>query len=160
MLLAVERAIGPPKMAEFIMGDVVLRLRDQATKRFAGEGDAAAGGQWLPLSPSTEDIRESLGFPRDHPINERFGELKNFVTGNKGEIIDIGAESTSVLWPGQSGRKALEDKYATAQVGSKKAKLRGKTPARPVAAFDEADAQYVLGALKAHIYAEILTKGF
>jgi hypothetical protein len=59
---------------DFLTGPATEWLQDRADRRFDDEGDDASG-IWPDLSYGTQQIRGALGFPREHPINVRTGEL-------------------------------------------------------------------------------------
>lgn len=122
-------------------------LKDRALKRFDTEGDRASG-KWEDLRPATNDIREHLGYPRAHPINERTGDLRNFIKSSTGDTAFVGAQTVRLSWPDvPPAQGGLSQKFETAQVGKKSP----GTPPRPVAAIDAIDLQTALVALRDHI---------
>lgn len=128
----IQVGIGPTSLAAFLGSQGKEILQHRAEVRFADEGDSASG-DWQQLAFPTRRIRAAKGFPPEHPINVRTGELRAFVTGNDGSVSTTGT-AARLLWPGEvSGELSL--KYATAQRG----RNRPPTPARPVAAIDALD---------------------
>ncbi len=120
-------------------------MRTRVAKRFANEGDEASGA-WLPLADATEDIRNRQGFPGDHPINRRTGELENFMRRG---VVDFAMQpnASSMFFPGTPPRRSIREKLKTAQRGRSRAQNflgLGATPARPVAAVSMADMSFFM----------------
>lgn len=76
-------ALSPPSIGAWLKGPMVEWLQLRMTERFDNEGDSAVG-EWLDLAPKTQEIRAALGFPAEHPINERTGEMRSFLETNEG----------------------------------------------------------------------------
>lgn len=58
--------------------DVNFAVRAMAgvwQSNFKGEGNAVGG--WRPLTEATNDLRQSRGYPREHPILVQSGALRN-----------------------------------------------------------------------------------
>jgi hypothetical protein len=146
MLMAVDTAVSPVGMAAF-MGNVVdPYLRRRARARFASEGDDASG-VWDPLQPATVMIRESEGYPGEHPINRRSGQLEEYITETPG-AVSMDPAFTSLTMPGKPATGTLASKYQTAQQGStSNPRARNPTPARPVLALDTTDFLFVMAEL-------------
>lgn len=111
-------------------------LQERAEARFAAEGDDASG-KWAALTDTTNKIRQSLGFPPEHPINVRTGELKRHVVGGKGDV-GIDGFGVTYAWPGGPVTPGIERKMIGAQLGGT------RQPSRPVAAVNITDAAAVL----------------
>lgn len=137
MFAAVHHNLSPVGLAVFLKTVVDPYLRRRAKQRFASEGDDATG-RWLPLTPATVQIRQSMGFPGPHPINHRTGQLERFITDRPGRIGQAAAFSTLTL-PGDSPTGELLEKFETAQVGKREGGRGNVTPPRPVLRMNEAD---------------------
>lgn len=131
--------LSPQGLTQYMRADIYQAMRERVEDRFDGEGDSTVG-IWAPLSEATENIREALGFPPDHPINVRTGSLKRFVeTSHLATPMATGAE---LAMPGPFSSELIETKFRRAQQGkarggSKEAK-RKITP-RPVLAIGQAE---------------------
>lgn len=132
----IEMALTGAGLSIFVSTRVRQWLQERAEARFAAEGDDASG-RWVPLSDTTNKIRESLGYPPVTPINVRTGELKRHVESGKGDV-GIDAFGVTYHWPGGTIAPGLERKMRGAQVGGT------RQPARPVAAVNIQDAAGVL----------------
>lgn len=133
MVARMQMALSAAGLYSFMSNQVDAYLRNQADRRFATEGDAAVGGTWHPLALATESWREWGGFPAQHPINQRTGELREFVTKTPGAVV-AGAGTASITLPGDTpSDQWLLQKFQTAQAG------RGSAPARPVLGLDVTD---------------------
>lgn len=129
-------------------------LQDEVVNRFAYEGDRKSGS-WPDLAPSTVRIREQLGFPGDHPINERTGQMLQFLySSSEYHPTSDGAEMN---YPGVPTDGELEQKFRTAQQGNTVNPLieGATTPARPVLAVDETDLADLLDMLSMWIVTEV-----
>ena len=142
-------------------------LRRRARERFATEGDSAVGGPWEALKDSTNDIREHAGFPRNHPINRRMGDLERYITNARNEFT-VGGDWAAFFMPGRWGTKKQKAAFRTAQGGSpaghympKGWGLKGTkpspsaTPARPVVGLDSVDLAHTMSALQIWIASEV-----
>lgn len=140
-----EGALSPLSLSAFLREEGLQFLRERADVRFGQEGDDASG-PWPALAWPTVQIRQSKGFPGEHPINVRTGSLKQWITSSRGAVTQTGT-GAAASWPGE-GTPLQEEKLATAQ-----GKKRG-VPARPVLAANELDL-YVLTSGVAHWVADL-----
>ena len=148
MLEALDTALNPIAVAGFLGAVVDPYIRGRAADRFASEGDGASG-QWAPLSPATQEIRDQMGYGASHPINRREGELEEFITQRKGGTT-VAPYGASIRFPASSPGGELRDKFEHAQAGG--VSDSGKSfPARPVLAMDESDLTFVMLSLAEHI---------
>lgn len=115
MLQRGEMAIGGYSLGMFMKIRVEPYLQGRARDRFRKEGDDVTG-RWAPLQESTQNIRESQGFGREHPINRRTGELEDYITNTAGQVVTTSSSATLTL-PGSAPTGELADKVATAQQG-------------------------------------------
>jgi hypothetical protein len=150
MLDVVEESLSPAALVVWMTGVVGPYLGQRGSDRFKSEGDDVTG-KWLPLSGATQLIRAagpwSVG--PAHPINVRTGELEDYITAGRGDVITTGLD-VSMVYPSTSlaNDPELQDKMETAQRG------RTKTPEtepRPVLGLNEADLLFVLTALSVQI---------
>lgn len=148
MLRQMEFAVSDTGLQAFMRNQVDTYLRQRADQRFRSEGDAAVGGTWDPLKESTEWFRRRQGFPAQHPINQRTGELREFVTKTPGSVAGV-AGGFQLTLPGETPTGELYDKLATAQQG------RGNpaTEARPVLGIDMIDGVSIGVALIEYMFA-------
>jgi hypothetical protein len=131
------------------------QFADEIRSRFANEGDSKTGA-WQELSVPTQNIREALGFPREHPINVRTGEMFSFLTDSFD--VMVGADSAQIDMPGSAPNAELEQKIVTAQEGRSDNPIPGygSTPPRPVLAEpDSEDMQELLESLHGWIMLEV-----
>lgn len=126
-----------------VTADPYLKRRIEA--RFASEGDSAVG-KWADLSDYTVARRESLGYPGEHPILVNSGELEKYLVNTAGNINET-PDGVTLSVPGEAGAGKLEVKVAVHQKGSRK----NRTPARPMLAVDEIDAEMLLSSLTNHL---------
>jgi hypothetical protein len=120
-------------------------LQARAATRFGGEGDSASG-RWKPLSELTNEWRALQGYPEEHPINERSGAFRQWLTHEAdGTFMPMGMSAGTYYWPGVH---LPYDDYITAklkvsQVGSKPGENKlfpgSSTPARPVVKVNAVD---------------------
>jgi hypothetical protein len=145
-LHALDTALNPVAVAEFLGVVVDPYLRQRAKARFDQEGDDVTG-KWAPLHDSTQNIRAQMGYGAAHPINKREGDLEAYVTQspNRLEIAPWGA---SVTLPGSPPQGDMKDKMIGAQMGG-----LGQTsaPPRPVLGMNERDLAFVLLAMAEHV---------
>lgn len=156
MLEAVDTALNPVAIVSFLGGVVQPWIRKRASERFTQEGDDVSGA-WAPLEVTTQQIRESLGFPGAHPINRRTGELEAFMTENQGILSSSGIEA-SLTYPGGEPTGELRNKVKVAQSGGQQPGYR-PTPPRPVIGLGEQDLAFVLLALTEHVATAARSKG-
>lgn len=130
-------------MSKFLDQEVDPYLRARAAHRFASEGDAASG-KWAPLAPSTVAIRRSEGYPGEHPINRRTGDLERWITGVDGRVTpgESGGDISYLVLPGGNPYGEIGEKIMAAQTGN--APSGKRQPRRPVLAMDNSDLQVVL----------------
>lgn len=150
MLSRTLRAVSGPSLATWLAGPVDGYFKDEIIDRFAFEGDDKSG-QWAPLSDTTNRIREALGFPADDPINERTGELLEFVVQSREYMA--GDDWAMMELPGDPDSFALEQKLTHAQLGASDNPLfpGSTTPPRPVLAVDPMDMEILLRMLQMHV---------
>lgn len=145
MLERVSDALDTVGMYAFLNSSVGPWLRERAQERFANEGDDVVG-QWAPLQAYTVQMRESQGFPGEHPINRRTGELESYIVSGGWDVSASPILST-LTYPGNlpSGSQAV--KVAAAQMGV----TNPSTVPRPVLGLNEADLAFVMAALGTHV---------
>lgn len=143
VLEALDTHLEPVAIAEFLGAGVTQYLQERGKRRFEEEGDDVSG-KWLPLSQATQNIRSSMGYGAEHPINKRTGELEDYIIGSPGlPTTEVGGAMLN--WPGQPpGNANLKEKLQTAQQGAKATTKNRPTPARPVLGVNEADMQNVV----------------
>ena len=146
MLERVDSALSPIGMAEFLGLAIGPWIKARAQDRFDREGDDVSG-KWLPLSDTTVEIRENMGFSGAHPINRRTGELEEYVT--QGSIGIINGPGVSTLrYPNKPpATKSLREKMTTAQKG----RSHPNTPPRRVLGLNERDLMHTLTMLAFHV---------
>lgn len=149
VLRQVELATNTIGLREFLGGPVVEWLQERADHRFASEGDDASG-QWPDLTWGTQQIREALGFPREHPINVRTGDLRDWVVNSDGKVSALGPLGAELEWPGTAPDAEIESKFKVAQKGANYGEnpmfpTSGTVP-RPVARVNAVDLEAVLEA--------------
>lgn len=91
-------------------------------ENFHEEGGVFGRGtwaQWQPLRPSTVADRRRLGYPGEHPILVREGDLLASVTirGAAGNVFEVGANS---LVLGTTDRKAKYHQFGTRRMPARK----------------------------------------
>lgn len=147
ILTGLNLAVSQTNLYRWLSGWAPDYLVERAEERFDMEGDRASG-KWRDLEPATQDIREHLGYPRAHPINERTRDLRNFLLFSDGETNFVGGQAVRFSWPDTPpAQNGLQQKLETAQLGRKKP----STVPRPVLAVDAIDLQTTLVALRDHI---------
>jgi hypothetical protein len=155
MLNRVNRAIGGASLATWMQTMAIPYFQDEIVDRFAYEGDDRSG-EWAPLKDSTNRIREALGYPPEHPINERTGEMLEWLASS-GEFI-MGLNSAIGTIPGDAPSDILAQKFRTAQMGTNENRMipGAHTPPRPVLAVSPAeDMAILLKGLQVHIMQHI-----
>lgn len=132
--------LSPASISMFMEREEHAWFRERMNNRFMSEGDDASGN-WLPLSPATEAIRDSQGYGAAHPINRRTGELQGFVTDS--HAVSVQGDTVVLTIPGEDPSGELGDKLATAQqgrgFGGCTAPSTPHTVPRPVLAMNEVD---------------------
>lgn len=111
-----RRQMETDKLIEFM--NMVLHpiIGNRISARFDSEGDSASG-KWAALTEATGSIRAWQGFAPFHPINQRTGALKDFVTTDH-DVVGFGASGATLLIPGAIPDGELGKKLSTAQQGS------------------------------------------
>lgn len=145
LLENVSDALDTVGMYTFLNASVGPWLRERAQERFANEGDDAVG-QWAPLEAYTVQMRQSQGYPGEHPINRRSGELENYIVNGGWDVTATPILST-LTYPGNAPNTSEAVKVATAQMGA----ANPYTVPRPVLGLNEADLAFVMAALGTHI---------
>lgn len=143
MLLKMDMALSPPEIGIFLSSEVDPWLRLRAADRFRSEGDDVSG-KWAPLTPYTERVRVSQGYPAAHPINRRSGQLENYILHTQ-SVVAARAGGAFMRYPGTSAAGDTKDKVRVAQQGFQGAGF--STPPRPVLGMNERDLAFVLTAL-------------
>jgi len=136
-----EGLLSPVGMAFFMNTEVGPYLRARAASRFAREGDDVSG-QWEPLKPVTQLIREeNPDWPvgPTHPINKRTGELEHYITHSTPETWPTTVGATT-QYPGRPPSGELAEKVETAQRG----RVSPSTVPRPVLGVNETDILFVM----------------
>lgn len=133
-------AIDPQAVSYFNNVVVTQLLQMYAAERFKGEGVTTgvgtSVGKWAPLRPYTQRERKSLGYNPKHPILQREGTLKDWITGAQG--MQVAQEL--FIWPAMlpPNRSSLHFAYACAQTGRKRS---ARHPARKIAAVGQYEAE-------------------
>lgn len=93
-----------------------------------------------------------MGFPGEHPINVRTGQMKRHILGSPGEVIDFKSGAYAWRWPhGTSSTSgSLRDKLKVAQRGGGSA---GTAPPRPVIGLTGNDVLNITSSLAANVIA-------
>lgn len=143
-------AVGPASLAIFLDATVQPYFAQEIIDRFAVEGDEKSGS-WAPLSDATNDIRERLGYPPEHPILERSGDLLHALV-EKYDLTLMEPSGAMLMIPGNLDLET-ETKLQAAQVGVPEGQNEyyGPTPARPVLAVDPTDLASIVGMLQWYI---------
>lgn len=119
-------------------------VKGRIRQRFAQEGDDVSG-QWMPLKEATVAMRESAGYPGEHPINVRTGEMYNLLTSGPARVT---ATSAGATYTHPASMTALNrDKIMTAQAGSDSP----PTLPRPVLGLNERDLAALLYMFGMHL---------
>lgn len=136
------QAVSGFSLAAFLEGPAHDYFAEQIYGRFVDEGDTKSGF-WEPLHDATVDIRRAMGYSGDHPINERTGELKEWVTE---EFEMMGGDDWAQMdLPGSAPTARHAEKLKTAQQGRAVNPLGyGPTGPRPVLAHTEDDLASIL----------------
>lgn len=138
MLSHLETKLLSPAVGAWLTAEVQPYLQERLKQRFDAEGDDVVG-KWVPLTAATEAIRTSQGFPAAHPINDRTGELRNYLLNTPG-AVNMSPAGATLTMPGTPASGELADKLKTAQSG----RDNPLTVPRPVLGMNEADLAAVL----------------
>lgn len=139
----VVRAVSPPALIGFLNSWVSPYFEDQIVDRFAGLGDdGTPGGTWAPLAESTMRIRHALGYFDDYAINERSGDLVEWLAMTRDFAMIPGGAQMTLPDEGE-GSGELWHKLKVAQVGHTQTSNEmipgAYTPPRPVLSMNETD---------------------
>lgn len=129
MMERLQVALSPAAFIGFLVAEVEPFFLAIASENFGNEGDRS--GQWEELAETTQTRRQMYGFAPAHPINQRTGELHDYVMQNG--IVAEEPEGASWTWPPTDRSGVLDKKYQTAQGG------RNQTPARPIVEVTDED---------------------
>lgn len=144
-LAGLDLAFASENIAAWLVAGVDPLLRQKTEQVFASEGEAL-GQKWQDLTPFTVQDRKNHGFPGEHPINVRTGQMKKHLIDAPPRIAIHSLGAT--MWsPGNNPSGKLGKKIQTAQQGDPSV----HTPARPVLGVDTTDLEIVLLALSVHI---------
>lgn len=162
VLQALDAALTGQSLMAFHREVTQPYLRHRAKERFASEGDDAVGGPWDELRPATWDIRESMGFDAEHPINERTGDLYNWITAGQNDIYVSARDAAVFLMPGRVGSTPTRmAKLRTAQQGRPNQVEKDPiTVPRPVAAVDVTDLEVELLGLADWLFKSVRRRRF
>lgn len=152
----IERAISDASIEAWLAAEASPYLANQTRVRFANEGDPTVG-QWAQLTSATVGIRESKGYPGEHPINKRTGALEQYLTQASGRIEPT-ATGVELVTPEDSPDGELALKLVTAQSGGT-SKWGNPIPKRPVLGIGLDDGLALTKLLEAHIEAQIASGG-
>lgn len=145
MLMRLNDALDTVGLYTFLNASVGPYLMQRAEARFANEGDDVVG-KWAPLEAYTVAMRQSMGFPGEHPINRRSGELENYIVNSGWDVMSTPALA-SLTFPGAVPNASEAVKVATAQMGTD----HPSTVPRPVVGLNEVDLAFVMAALGTHV---------
>lgn len=146
LLRNLNDALGVVGIYHFLDKSVGPWLQRRAKERFANEGDDVVG-KWQPLEDITNQMRVADGFPAEHPINRRTGELEAYITGSGWDVMSTPPLAQLTFPGGPEPVGVLGEKVSTAQKGAS----NPATVARPVVGLNEADLAFVLGAMATYI---------
>jgi len=145
LFLKLENLLSPEMLAVFMAGPVVQHFQQRFNEFFEDQGTPS--GAWQPLSEVTIADRVEQGFGPG-PINERTGQLRDFITDSPGEVRVL-ATLAVLTYPGPLPSGELGRKVKTAQQGGT---FSGHSvPARPVMEIDETDMLFTMSALNFYI---------
>lgn len=135
----VAQATSPHSLVTFLETYMEQRIQTRAQERFDKESalDIGKGGSWEELKPSTVDYREAQGFPGQHPINRRTGELERYITQSDADTR-MTATGATLRYPGSRATGELGKKVYVAQAGWR----FPETPARPVLGWGASDLSF------------------
>jgi hypothetical protein len=147
MLRKLMSHLTPQGMDNILRTDIHPLMKDRVTDRFVNEGDKTVGG-WAPLSEATQEIRGSMGFGEEHPINERTGQLRRFVESSF-QMNKLG-DAVELQMPGPFNSPTIEKKFRKAQQGKAPGSKIVTVP-RPVLAVGQAENDMVTERFRMHI---------
>lgn len=142
-LAKLQALLDPAAVGVFLNEAIEKQINIRARQRFQSEGDDASG-KWAPLSPGTQNIRESMQYGAAHPINVRTGELRDFIENGDARIA-IEPSAATLTLPSSVPSGNLGKKFKGAQQGE------GTAPARPVLALGATDLAQTVTALEQYI---------
>lgn len=151
IMQTLEQRVNPVGLTLFLQTVVDPFLRNRIDQRFGSEGDDVTG-TWHPLAQATQMIRAAYGFPPDHPINKRTGQLHAQLVGAQSDVKANGMGATLEHPPPGALSSVTAKKLATAQGGSSSP----RTPARPVLGVNENDLLFVTSSLAAWLTKDII----
>jgi hypothetical protein len=143
--LTLFERLSDSNLADYLEDQVDPYLKGRVADRFAAEGDDAVG-MWLPLSPATEQIRQSRGYGGAHPINVRTREMLNYILTGQADVSGTG-DGQMISFPSNGGPSPVMDKIKTAQQG----KPDPNTPPRPVVALSDTDERDIMISLEEYL---------
>jgi hypothetical protein len=136
-------------LEDFLADEVSPYLRRRIADRFIAEGDDVVG-QWTPLAPTTERIRQSKGFPPAHPINARTHDMEDWLVMTPGDV-KISSTEAVLTHPGPTNDGLMNDKMKAAQQGL----TYPQTPPRPVIGVNQIDHDFIQSALVRYMFSGI-----
>lgn len=141
-------------LATFMTAAANPYITDEIIQRFAYYGDDKSGN-WPGLSDATQRIREAMGIDGSDPINEREGELLDFVINSR--VFAAGSDWAMMTLPGDPPSYELEQKLRHAQQGTSTNPLipGAVTPPRPVLATGPDDMATLLVLLQEYIIVRV-----
>lgn len=145
MLLHMQTKLAPPAIGAFLQTVVDPYLRGRVSERFDSEGDDVTG-RWAPLGAATQAIRQQQGFGASSPINERTGEMKDYLL-NTPSSLSFNPIGATLTYPGMLPGGELLDKLNTAQNG----RTTPPTVPRPVLGVNTTDLAAVLASMAYYI---------
>lgn len=150
----VDEATSGGSLMTFLQVAANPYMTDELVDRFAYYGDNKSGN-WAPLAESTQRIREALGYDGSDPINERDGELLEFVLYSR--VWAGGGDWAMFTMPGDPPSFELEQKLQHAQLGAENNPLidGAVTPPRPVLATGADDMAALLVMLQQYIITRV-----
>lgn len=151
MIEATLETVSPAGMMPWLNDQMVKQLQESMQNRFDSGGDDAVGGEWVPLSEATLQIKEDQGYPED--INIRTGEMLDFLTSDNGTVNSEGFDSV-LEYPGNTASADVAKKIEVAMLGLDEP----ATPPRPVLGLGEADLQFAIMSLAAYINVTVAAK--
>jgi hypothetical protein len=132
-------------LQDFMENTMVPFLQMRADRRFAIEGDEVSG-RWLPLKRATTLMRLRQGYPPQHPINVRSGQMKTWITSADGNVRAQHGMA-DLTWPGNPPGGTMLKKIQTAQMGQ----AYPSTAPRPVIGVGDDDNIFALAQLTQYL---------
>lgn len=151
-LMALDTAINPVALADFLDIKVDPYVRARVKARFAGQGDDVVG-QWAAHRPATAVYRQEQGFAPG-PINRRTGEMERFLTEHESLVTAMG-DGAMLTAPGRAASGELATKLRRAQQGDKEV----NTVPRPVIGMNAQDLVAVMALLGDHVETTVTQRG-